>query len=425
MSTVESLLLGLVLIEPQNFDKAATCGVTYLSFADPNLGEIWKAAEAVAKSDLPFDPATIVSKLKGDPAARIGSLLADAPVGMNVEYFAHEVVEAAWAQRTALDLSAMAGRLQNREPFDAERKTQALALLKRLTETYVASVVTPEPPVLVDDFFRELEQALADRAKGIKPGITTGLSELDSLTFGWRPSTLNVIGARTSCGKTTLAVNFAAAAALAGKQVAYFTVEMRAARIAGKITSLISGVNGGKIANADLNDHEVQRVYEAGQKLAGLGLRVNDKAGRTIETVESEAWRLHRQGKLDMLVVDYVQQLYWPSRRWHSRQAELTAITASLQELAKRFNIPVLILAQLSRQAESLPPDQPPGKHHLKDSGSLEQDADVVVLVHRPQPKDPRGITHLIVDKCREGATGAFEVDCDMRVNRFADWRTL
>src|SRR6185437_2493295 len=121
------------------------------------------------------------------------------------------------------------------------------------------------------------------------------------------------------------------------------------------------------------------------------------------------------------LIIDYVQQLRCESKRFTSRQAELTEITTRLQDLAHRLGVPVLVLAQLNRRAEDLGDGKPPSKAHLKDSGSIEQDADVILLIHRERKDDPTSRTWVIVDKSRDGKLGPVQVDVDFRTNRFSD----
>lgn len=421
---VEATVLGMILNDAGNLDRAVSVGVTLELFHEPRNRRVWEELVAVATSGTRPGVADLVARLGGAYAEPLVAMRDAAPLTQNVEYYARELLAAAWQREAPAKLSRLAQAIQSRKPFEPMDKLSAEAMetLTALADQAAPDrLATQEPGELASEFVDEFERNVIAARDGKSIGITTGIRDLDDAFGGWLPSTFNVLGARTSQGKTTLAINFAYNAAAAGHQVAYFTIEMRATRILGKILSRIAAVNGTNIVTGRVSDAEIDRMHHGLASYTSMGLRVNDKAGRTIEAVEAEAWRLRRQRKLDFLIVDYVQQLRSESRRFTSRQAELTEITARLQDLAHRLGVPVLVLAQLNRQAEHLGDGKPPSKSHLKDSGSIEQDADVILLIHRERKDDPNSRTWVIVEKNRDGKLGPINVDVDFRTNRFSD----
>jgi replicative DNA helicase len=423
---VEDTVLGMILSDAGNLDRATSIGVSLDCFHEARNRRIFEEILLQASTSAArIDRRNIVAKLGGVYAPILVEMQSKAPPTQNIEYYARELIAANWQLEAPVKLSRLATAILNRKPFEPMTAlvADAHAALRALAEQASPDrMATHEPVELARQFIDEFEKAVITKRDGRSIGITTGLRDLDECFGGWMPSTFNVLGARTSMGKTTLGINFAYAAAEAGKHVVYFTVEMRATRILGKILSRIGRVNGSRIATGEVSDEEIDRLHHALAVYNSSGLGINDRAGRTIEAVESEAWRMHRQKKLDFLIIDYVQQLRCEGKRFQSRHAELGEITARLQDLSHRLEIPVLVLAQLNRQAENLGDDRPPNKAHLKDSGSIEQDADVILLIHRDRKDDPTSRTWVIVDKNRDGKLGPIQVDVDFRYNLFSDF---
>lgn len=426
MASTETFLVGMLLREPASLDRVLKMGLSSRHFRDEQCAAIFGEIQHLAFKGSNIDPSAIALKLGGDYPVIVTDLLEAAPWAQNPEFYAGGVLNGAWKRDASQSLSEIVAQLRQISDVDSEGMEQLKELtyskLSELTETS-QSIATFEPTELADAFLKEVEQAVEMSREGKTPGITTGFKQLDDITGGWMPATFNVLGARTSDGKTTLGANFTVYAAQAGAKVAYFTIEMRATRIYAKFVSRLASIIGNKLSSGRVTDDEIDRLHHWMPHLIDMGIRVNDKAGRSIETIEAEAWRLRRSGKLDLLIVDYVQQLHCTTKRFSSRQQELTYITGRLQELAKGLNIPIIVLAQLNREAENLPPGEHPRKAHLKDSGSLEQDADTIILIYRENREDPCGPTWLILDKYRDGQLGPIPVDVDFRVNKFANPR--
>jgi replicative DNA helicase len=417
---IEMAVLGLIFHDKSNLDRARDVGLKALSFNEIDLKAVFEQIERRELSGDNWSAETLSSSMGGTFPLVLADALASAPVGQNVEYFARELVTLSWKESATRSLMTVLGLLRTSRPFEPvdHIREQAYQAMNSLVEQS-SSVSSWEPTDLANVYMDHIETVIAEKKEGKTPGIRTGFENLDKIIPGWLPDTFNVIGARTSVGKTTMALNFAVNAALSGHQVAYFTIEMKAQSLLTKILSNLGRVVGTRISRGDVDENELDRMYAAIKKFAVSGLRLNDKAGRSIETIEAEAWRLKRSKKLDLLFIDYVQQLHCTSKRFTSRQAEITEITGRLQSLSQRLSIPVVVLAQLNREAERLPDGEMPNKSHLKDSGSIEQDADIILIIHRVQMEDAESPTWICVEKNRNGQLGSVEVKADLKFNRF------
>jgi replicative DNA helicase len=287
-------------------------------------------------------------------------------------------------------------------------------------------------------------------------GIATGFRELDSKLGGLQASDLVIIAGRPGMGKTALATNIAFNIAKAyefrqrpdghhetvnGGIVGFFSLEMSAEQLATRIISEQAGVASHKIRRGDISEAEFHRVAEAARDMQTTPFYIDQTGGISIAQLTARARRLKRQRGLDLLVVDYLQLLSASRNRSDSRVQELTEITTGLKALAKEMNVPILALSQLSRQVESRD-DKRPQLSDLRESGSIEQDADVVMFVFREEyylkNKQPRegseefliwqatmeqvhGKAELIIGKQRHGPTGTVELAFEAEMTRFSN----
>ncbi len=298
--------------------------------------------------------------------------------------------------------------------------------------------------------------AKAYERDGKLSGIATGLTDLDQKLGGLQTSDLVIIAGRPGMGKTALATNIAFNIARAyefkvkadgsreptnGGIVGFFSLEMSAEQLATRIIAEQSGVASYKIRRGDIHDSEFHRISEAAREMQTMPLFIDQTGGISIAQLVARARRLKRQRGLDMLVIDYLQLLTGSRSKGDNRVQELTEITTSLKALAKELNVPVVALSQLSRQVENRD-DKRPQLSDLRESGSIEQDADVVMFVYREEyylkNKEPRtgteehitwmqemerahGKAECIIGKSRHGPTGTIELQFDAEVTRFSN----
>lgn len=259
--------------------------------------------------------------------------------------------------------------------------------------------------------FSETVADLEERPDKGLVGLPTGFTDLDERTRGLHPGNLVIIAGRPGMGKTSLALNIAHHAAVnEGKAVGLFSLEMSQQELALRLLSSASEISFGSLRSGHMSQRQWSKVIQAVRGLSGAPLFIDDSANPTLLEVASKARRLRAERGLDLLIVDYLQ-LMNAGGRYESRTLEIAAITRSFKQLAKELDVPVIALSQLSRQPERRGADRRPQLADLRESGSIEQDADLVMFVYREElyrPDDPeiKGLAELIIAKHRNGPTG-------------------
>jgi replicative DNA helicase len=244
-------------------------------------------------------------------------------------------------------------------------------------------------------------------------GVSTGFTELDKLTSGLQPGELIIIAGRPSMGKTTLAINIAENAAI-GRQVpaGIFSMEMSAEQLSFRMLSSIGRISQSRLRNGKLSDEDWPRVDSAVSMMSNAPIFIDDGGALTPTDVRSRARRLKREHGLGLIVVDYLQ-LMQVSGTTENRATEISEISRSLKALAKELHVPVIALSQLNRSVEQRT-DKRPVMSDLRESGALEQDADVILFIYREEVYDketPRkGVADIIIAKQRNGPVGEFHL---------------
>jgi replicative DNA helicase len=258
-------------------------------------------------------------------------------------------------------------------------------------------------------------QEMADNPNDVT-GVPTGFYDLDRMTAGFQAGDLIVLAARPSMGKTALAINIAEHVALhEGLPVAVFSMEMGAAQLAVRIVGSIGRIDQSHLRTGKLTDDEWPRLTEAIEKLRTISLHIDESAGLTSSELRASARRLSRQcGKLGLIVVDYLQLMSGSSNDGENRATELGEISRGLKMLAKELQCPVIALSQLNRSVETRP-DKRPMMSDLRESGAIEQDADIIMFIYRDEYytkdacKEP-GVAEVIIAKQRNGPTGVVKL---------------
>ena len=258
-------------------------------------------------------------------------------------------------------------------------------------------------------------QEMADNPNDVT-GVPTGFYDLDRMTAGLQAGDLVVLAARPSMGKTALAINIAEHVALhEGLPVAVFSMEMGAAQLAVRIVGSIGRIDQGHLRTGKLTDDEWPRLTEAIEKLRNISLHIDESAGLTSSELRANARRLARQcGKLGLIVVDYLQLMSGSANDGENRATELGEISRGLKMLARELQCPVIALSQLNRSVEQRP-DKRPMMSDLRESGAIEQDADIIMFIYRDEYytkeacKEP-GVAEVIIAKQRNGPTGVVKL---------------
>ena len=258
-------------------------------------------------------------------------------------------------------------------------------------------------------------------------GVTTGLIDLNKVTNGLQKSDLILLAARPSMGKTALALNIAVNAALKKKVVALFSLEMSKTQLGNRLLSTASRVNSQYLNTGNFSDNEMQDLLRALDDLASIKLFIDDTAGISLLELRSKVRRLKHEHGLDLIVIDYLQLMQGGRARLaeQNRQQEISEISRSLKALARELDVPILALSQLSRNVE-MRADKKPQLSDLRESGSLEQDADIVMFLYRDEyyNRDDTGnqnIAELIIAKNRNGPTTSIRLQFNKEIMHFGD----
>jgi replicative DNA helicase len=254
-------------------------------------------------------------------------------------------------------------------------------------------------------------------------GVPSGFADLDELTSGFQASELSIVAARPSMGKTALCLNIAAQAAVEGHGVAIFSLEMSRDSLVQRLLCAEARVNSQAVRRGTLRDRDFTNLARAAGVLQQCPMWVDDTASITLLEMRSKARRLKAEHDLGLIVVDYLQLMRSPEYA-ENRVQEVSDISRSLKALARELEVPVLALSQLSRASEQRGGDKKPQLSDLRDSGALEQDADVVIFIHRPEYYDRddesiRGQAEIILAKNRNGPTGAVKLRFASEYTRF------
>jgi replicative DNA helicase len=458
---LERAVLGVILVHNDAFDRVADV-LQPGHFYEGVHRRIYEVVSTLLRSGKIATPITLKMFL-GDldlggmtVAQYLARLVAEATTVINAVEYARTVRDLALRRNLILvgeEIAAVAydtpADLTPRHQIeDAEKKLYTLAESGKFEGGF-------------QRFDEAINHALDMAAKayerdGNLSGIATGLTDLDRLMGGLQRSDLIILAGRPAMGKTALATNIAfniAKAykgevsadgkrnALNGGIVGFFSLEMSAEQLATRIIAEQSGVSSYKIRRGDIQQSEFEDVVEASRRMQTVPLYIDQTGGISIAQLAARARRLKRQRGLDVLVVDYLQLLSGASKKGDNRVQEMTEITTGMKALAKELDVPIIALSQLSRQVETRD-DKRPQLSDLRESGSIEQDADVVMFVYREEyylkNKQPRegseeflrwqadmerahGRAEVIIGKQRHGPTGTVEMQFDAEVTRFGN----
>ena len=278
----------------------------------------------------------------------------------------------------------------------------------------------------IREAMRRLAAQLEFKDDGVCTGLPTGFLQLDEYTSGFQPGDLVVIAGRPSMGKTALGLTIAKNAAVDFKRpVLFFSMEMSTAQIAQRLVcSHGHGVDAQRLRRRMLSPEEQRSLMDACSEFESAPLFIDDTPGMTVMELRSKARRASQRHKLEAVFVDYLQLMHTPQAE--NRQVEIAAISRGLKSLGRELNVPVIAMAQLNRMAEGRS-DKRPLMSDLRESGAIEQDADVVLLIHReeyyhPDKDDVKGLAELIIAKQRNGPTGNLMLQFNKKFTRFANF---
>ncbi len=420
----ERAVLGAILLENALFDQTSEM-LTREDFYLENHRNIFSTMERLSSDTRAIDLLTLREELQKQNeleavggAAYVASLLDGVPRVSSVMHYARIVKEKSLLRKLIHSANEILVRGFSNEEDPLELLERAEKSIFNISQENIQGGFVQLQDLLTESYANI--ESLYER-KELISGLPTGFHQLDRLTSGLRPSEIIIVAARPGLGKTSLVVNIAQnAASEHQKVVGIFSLEMAAQQLVTRMLCSEARVDSHKMRSGYLSKDDWKRLAKTMSKLARAQIFIDDTAGISVVEMRSKARRLKAEHGLDLLIVDYLQLMSGSSPnsrgRFENRQQEISTISRSLKGLAKELNIPLIAVSQLSRAPEQRKGDHRPQLSDLRESGSIEQDADLVLFLYREdlykkeENPDEEGIVQVIIGKQRNGPTGVVKL---------------
>jgi len=438
---LEEAVLGALMLEKDAYNNV--CEILKPEcFYDPANEKIYEAIQSLSAAGKPVDMLTVVEQLRSNGtleevggAVRISEITGRVSSAANVEFHAR-IVAQKYLARELISFSSQIQSLAFDESIDVyDLMQEAEGKLFEISKNTLKRDVIPIETA-VDAAIKKIEEA-ANRENGLS-GLESGYHDLDRLTSGWQNSDLIIIAARPAMGKTALVLSMAKNMAVDyNTPVAVFSLEMSSLQLVNRLISNVCAIEGDKIKSGQLSSPEWERLMVNTRSLSTAPLFIDDTPSLSIFELRTKARRLVREHGVKIIIIDYLQLMNATGMKFGSREQEVSTISRSLKQLAKELDIPIIALSQLNRGVETrVVTDDKLGKRpqlsDLRESGAIEQDADIVCFIHRPEyytrssedaeGNDIRGLAEIIIAKHRSGATDTINLRFVNRFARFENW---
>ncbi|CAH8767816.1 replicative DNA helicase [Paenibacillus dendritiformis] len=425
----EQAVLGAILLQAEALITAME-RIQPEDFYDPAHQMIYEAMIELGEENQPVDLITLTAKLQAkqqlEDVGRISYLtkLANAvPTAANVDYYAQIIEEKSMMRRlirTATQIVSegySGGEDVSGLLSDAERRI--LEISNRRSSTGFIAI----KDVLMDVY--ERVEFLSEHQGGTT-GIPSGFPDLDKMTSGFQRSDLIIVAARPSVGKTAFALNIAQNVGVRAKEtVAIFSLEMSAAQLVQRMICAESNVDAGRLRTGQLEDDDWEKLTMSIAALSEAEVYIDDTPGVTVADIRAKCRRLKKERGLGMILIDYLQLIHGRGKPGENRQQEVSEISRTLKQIARELEVPVIALSQLSRGVEQRQ-DKRPMMSDLRESGSIEQDADIVAFLYRDdyynQDTEKKNIIEIIIAKQRNGPVGTVELVFLKNFNKFVSY---
>ena len=431
---LERAVLGALILEQDQLPDVAEI-VEISAFHNADNGKIYGVMLSMLERGDKIDLYTLADRpeLKGREMTRyLAGLTSAVDSGVNVLDHARQLANTETRRRLCLFGYELAARAVSDPDGVIDWATSEITAIA--AATVHADDITPLSEV-VRATLDDLERRQQARQTGECIGISSGLSRLDALTGGWRGGQLIVLAGRPGMGKSAVMLHFSHAAAASGVPVCVFSLEMPDTQLAGRMLVGGSGVNSGSFRTGDIDADSWRRLEQAAADLSALPVYLNDRANITMGAIRSQCKAMARRGRCGMVIIDYLQLADTANGKKNgTREQEIAAASRSAKLLSKELEVPVILLSQLSRKIEERT-DKTPMLSDLRESGAIEQDADMVLFLDRPAmygrteidagrygtiPAEGVGLLHIA--KNREGATGCVIFRHNESLTRIADY---
>lgn len=427
----EQAILGAILLEQSSsMERVMSANIKPYVFSHNGHRKIFSSMLELEHEQSPIDVVTLMSKLseKGWTAISGGPtyitrLAGSVPTAANIEHYINLVVE----KYTQRELIEEAKRMSESARSDDPEKVieSARAKLDQLSDQTIKKGFRSVADIS-RDYYYDLEDRYNSRDGTGVTGMPSGYQDLDRLTAGFQKSDLIIIAARPSVGKTAFALNIARNAAVEKNEtVAVFSLEMSEKQLLGRMISAEGNIDGSTLRSAHLLGDDWERVAMAISNIADYPIWIDDTPAITINEIRAKSRKIKADKGLGMIVIDYLQLIEVSNKSGASRQQEVSEISRTLKQIAKELDVPVVALSQLSRAVESRQ-EKRPMMSDLRESGSIEQDADIVAFLYRDdyynQDTEKKNIIEIIIAKQRNGPVGTVELVFMKQFNKFANY---
>jgi len=415
----EEAVLGAILIEKEAISETLDL-LTQNSFYREQHQIIYKSLLKLFDAGQPIDILTATEQLRQDAAldriggpAYITSLTARVASSAHIVYHA-QIIQQKYLQRQIINV---ASRVLTRA-YDASTDVKDLLDYNENELFKVTQGMIKKDTLQIGGYLKETIQKILDTSKSKSPfsGIPSGYEKLDKITSGWQPSDLIIIAARPSMGKTAFVISMAANMAIQqNKSVAIFSLEMSCSQLVDRLISGYAEIPLESLRNGKQFDKQLGKLYDCIHALETAPIYIDDTPALSVFELRAKCRRLKRKNNIDLVVVDYLQLMTAGGDPRSNREQEVSQISRSLKSLAKELEVPVIALSQLNRSVESRAGSKRPQLSDLRESGAIEQDADVVAFIHRPEKygilqdengNSLSGIAEIIMAKHRNGPLG-------------------
>lgn len=433
---LEEAVLGALMLEKDAYTTVCDL-LKPESFYEPENQLVYAAIQQLGAAQQPIDMLTVTEQLRhNDTLEKVGGavfisdLTSKVASGAHVEYHARIVAQ----KYLARELISFASQIESKafdESNDVDDLLQeAEGKLFEISQRNVKKDVTQIDPVIGQAI--EQIQAAANRTSGLS-GLESGYHDLDKLTSGWQNSDLIIIAARPAMGKTAFVLSMAKNMAVNYNiPVAIFSLEMSNLQLVNRLICNTCEIESEKIKSGRLTQIEWDQLLSRVKHLYSAPLYIDDTPSLSVFELRTKARRLKREHNVQFIIIDYLQLMNASGMKYGSREQEVSLISRSLKQLAKELNIPIVALSQLNRSVESRTDGKRPQLSDLRESGAIEQDADMVCFIHRPEyylrsgqdaeGNDIRGLAEFIVAKHRSGSVDDVKLRFQGRYARFENW---
>jgi replicative DNA helicase len=424
----EKAVLGAILKEPLHLSSVNADGLLPEHFFADAHRRIFEVMMELDASNDPIDLVSVMEKLKrgaNSQGQEIGAgylieLMESAPVAQNAFYYATQIKKHAYLRRIVTMGQSVSARAATADgdvtEFLGDFEKEILSIFSE--QDRQGGIMSASD--ILDSTLEEIERRI--ESNGAPTGVPSGFRDLDALTGGFQRSDLIILAARPAMGKTALALNFAASAAKEGHHTVVFSLEMPRNQLMMRLISAEGRIDSSRLRKGDLGNDDLNRLKEAANKINVLPISIDDTGGISLVELRSRLRRHKKDAGLGLVIIDYLQLMGASSKRADSREREVAEMSGGLKALAKELNVPIIVLSQLNRSADTRT-DHRPKTSDLRESGAIEQDADLIMFVYRDEYYNPNseeaGKAEVIIAKNRHGSLEDIKLACQLNFVSF------